>query len=136
MSGSFRFGPAARAGGVGLVVGLALATVLGSGRGMPRAQAQPPGAAQAAPGGPAQAGGTIAFTAANPGHTGQLLYLIDTRGQSFAVYSVNPNESRGAVKLEAVRKYRWDLEMAEYNNQAPEVATIEAMVREATPGRR
>lgn len=133
MSSNVRFGPTARAGGVGLVVGLALATALGSGATAPGLQAQTPPAAT----GPATAGGTIAFTASNPGHNGQLLYLVDTRGQSFAVYSVNPNESRGVVKLEAVRKYRWDLEMAEFNNQAPEVATIEAMVREATPaGRR
>ena len=39
----------------------------------------------------------------------------------------------GAVKLEAARQYRWDLKLAEFNNQALEVATIESMV--GTPRR-
>ncbi len=72
-------------------------------------------------------GGTIAFTTTSP-DASQHLYLIDTRTQSFAIYRVEPRDSKGAVKLEAARQYRYDLKLAEFNNQAPEVATIESMV--------
>ena len=33
------------------------------------------------------------------------------------------------MKLEAARHYRWDMKLAEYNNQQPEVAAVESMVR-------
>jgi hypothetical protein len=59
---------------------------------------------------------------------GQLLYIVDTRTQAFAIYRVDARDAKGAVKLEAARQYRWDLRLAEFNNQAPEVATIESMV--------
>jgi hypothetical protein len=71
--------------------------------------------------------GTIAFTTGSSDAT-QHLYIVDTRTQSFAVYRVEPRDPKGAVKLEAARQYRWDLKLAEFNNQAPEVATIESMV--------
>jgi hypothetical protein len=57
-----------------------------------------------------------------------LLYLIDTRNQSFAVYRVDPQDPKGTLKLEATRQYRWDLKLGEFNNQPPEVAAVEAMV--------
>jgi hypothetical protein len=76
--------------------------------------------------------GVIAFTAAGQG-TSQLLYLIDTRAQAFAVYRVDPQELKGTVKLEAARQYRWDLKLGEYNNAPPEVSAVEAMV--GTPRR-
>jgi hypothetical protein len=44
------------------------------------------------------------------------------------VYRVDSRDPKGAVKLEAARHYRWDMKLAEFNNQAPEVATIESMV--------
>jgi hypothetical protein len=84
-----------------------------------------------APGQGAESSGTIAFTSTTNGTT-QLLYLIDTKAQSFAVYRVdtspNPRGS-GSVKLEAARKYRWDLLLSEYNNLAPEVRAVESMVK-------
>jgi hypothetical protein len=63
-----------------------------------------------------------------------LLYLVDPQAQSFAVYRVDPGGQKGIVKLEAARHYRWDLKLAEYNNQPPEVGAIESMVRTTTPG--
>ena len=78
----------------------------------------------------AEANGTIAFTSPTGGSS-QLLYLIDTRSQSFAVYRVDPQAARGAgaVKLEAARQYRYDLKLSEYNNLPPEVSSVEAMIR-------
>jgi hypothetical protein len=105
----------------GFVVGAAVAWAMGGGQG-PVAKAQAPSMAEAA--------GTIAFTssAGVPGGA-QWLYLIDTRNQAFAVYRVDPQNPKGSVKLEAARHYRWDLRLAEYNNQPPEVAAVESMTR-------
>jgi hypothetical protein len=75
-----------------------------------------------------EASGTIAFT--SPSGSGQLLYLIDTRDKSFAIYRVDTQAGRsGSVKLEAARQYRYDLKLSEYNNLPPEVTSVEAMIR-------
>ena len=105
----------------GVVAGLALAFFAGGRGATVQAQAGVPGT---------EANGTIAFTT-SAGGTTQLLYLIDTRSQSFAVYRVDPQGSRGtgSVKLEAARQYRYDLKLSEYNNLKPEVSAVEAMVR-------
>lgn len=58
----------------------------------------------------------------------QQLYIINTGTQSFAIYSINPDGKAGVVKLEAARRYEFDMKLAEYNNQQPEVAAIEGMV--------
>jgi hypothetical protein len=128
MSSDSRWFASARLVGVGLLAGLAIAWSFGAGR-APSAHAQ----GQAAP--PAEAG-TIAFTAAGPNGAGQHLYVIDTKTQAFAVYRVDPHDPKGAVRLEAARQYRWDLKLAEFNNQEPQVATIEAMVAGSAPARR
>lgn len=72
--------------------------------------------------------GTLAFTSQTLG-TAQLLYLVDTRNHAFAVYRIDPTNPKGTVKLEAARSYQWDLKLAEYNNQPPEVAAIESTVQ-------
>lgn len=102
----------------GLLVGLGLARALGTGR-LPTARAALPM--------PMENSGTMALTAGEPG-AAQWLYLIDTRAQSFVVYRIDPRNANGAVKLEAARKYSWDLRLAEYNNAAPDVQTISSMV--------
>jgi hypothetical protein len=110
--------PAVRYGVPGLLAGLALAWLLGWGPALPlRAQAAAP----------AETSGTIAFTAAGPGAT-QLLFLIDTRSQAFAVYQIDPQDLKGTLKLEAARQYRWDLKLAQYNSQPPEPSAVAAMV--------
>ena len=61
-----------------------------------------------------------------------ILYLIDTKSQAFAIYRVEPSSNprgSGSVKLEAARKYRWDLMLSEYNNLPPEVRAVESMVK-------
>jgi hypothetical protein len=124
-----------RFGVPGVLVGLALGWSPGAGR-TPEAKAQST-LAQAEPARSprerpiAEANGTIAFTSNGPG-AGQLLYLIDTRSQTFAVYRVDPQNTKGIVKLEAARHYQWDLKLSEYNNLPPEVAAIESMVRTTT----
>ncbi|WP_165234320.1 hypothetical protein [Aquisphaera insulae] len=75
-----------------------------------------------------EANGTLAFVTSPPGSY-QLLYLVDTRSHALAVYRVDPGNSKGALKLEAARQYQWDLKLEHYNNQAPEPAAIESMVR-------
>ena len=108
-----------RPAGMGLLAGVLLMAFGLSGRPNPiQAQAAPAAAGN---------GGTIAFTTPGPG-TAQLLYLIDTRSQSVAIYRVDPNEVKGTLKLEAARQYGWDLKLGEFNNQPPEVAAVEAMV--------
>ena len=105
----------------GLVLGLAVAWWAGGRGASAQAQAGVPGA---------EANGTIAFTSSTGGSS-QLLYLIDTRSQSFAIYRVDTQAARGAgsVKLEAARQYRYDLKLSEYNNLPPEVTSVEAMIR-------
>ena len=102
----------------GLAIGMALFWVL-SGRNSPPALAQGLGSGEAS--------GTIAFTSGGAGSP-QLLYLVDTKSQALAVYRVDPQNAKGTLKLEAARQYRWDLKLAEYNNQAPDVSSIESMV--------
>ena len=125
----------ARYGLPGLVVGLAIASVGDGGRG-PAARAQPPQAAERARMTPAgEASGTLAFTS-SAGGTAQLLYLIDTKTRAFAIYRVDPSNPKGTVKLEAARQYAFDLRLAQYNNQPPEVTAIESMVRTQGPTNR
>jgi hypothetical protein len=75
--------------------------------------------------------GTLALIA-NPTGPIQWLYLIDTKQKSFAIYRVDPMNPKGSVKLEASRKYRWDLELDEYNNQGLEPSDVEARVKALT----
>lgn len=105
---------------LGVVVGLVVAWGVG-GRGS--------SAVAANPGTGVESAGTIAFTSGNPGQL-QQLYIINTRTQSFAIYSIDGTggNKAGVVKLEAARRYEFDLKLAEYNNQQPEVAAIEGMV--------
>ena len=122
-----RWGQMVRFGLPGVAVGLALAW-MGGGFG-PTARAQ--GTAAAA----GEGNGTFAFTSPTSSASGlpsQLLYLVDTKVQSFAVYRVDPGNPKGAVKLEATRQYKHDLKLSEYNNQAPEVSAIEQMVTSKT----
>jgi hypothetical protein len=115
---SARWTAAARYGVPGMLAGLVLSWMLGTGRVEPvRAQAGPV----------AEAGGTLAFTSPGGGTT-QLLYIVDTRTQALAVYRVDPQDHSGSLKLEAARQYRWDLKLGEFNNQPPEVAAVESMV--------
>lgn len=104
---------------LGLLLGFAAAWLVGiGGVGALRAEAAT---------NPVEASGTIVLTSPLS-ESSQLLYVVDTKSQSFAVYRVDPRDPKGAVKLEAARQYRWDMKLAEFNNQAPEVATIESMV--------
>ena len=84
-----------------------------------------------------EASGTLAFTS-SAGGTAQLLYLVDTKTRAFAIYRVDPSNpnQRGTVKLEAARQYAFDLRLAQYNNQPPEVTAIESMVRTQGPTNR
>jgi hypothetical protein len=135
----------ARFGLPGLALGVMLAWGTGF-RGEPAAAQTDPGRARSA--GPAgstrpqeaakpqpsrvvasgDAAGTLALIA-NPTGPIQWLYLIDTKKRAFAVYRVDLNNSKGAVKLEAARQYRWDLELDQYNNQGLEPSDVEARVK-------
>lgn len=112
----------------GLIVGVALAWWAGGSGRRVEAQGTPPTGLRADP------GGTIAFTS-SAGGSSQLLYLIDTKERSFAVYRVESQSARGtgSVKLEAARQYGPDLKLSEYNNQPPGVGDVEAMIRSIPP---
>jgi len=113
-----------RYGVPGLLLGLAVMGGFGNVRG-PLAQADNlPGAErprQTAAG--SEAPGMIAFSSPSVG-SAQLLYLIDTRSRAFAVYKVDPNNPKGAVRLEASRQYQWDMRLTEYNNDKPDVPSV------------
>ena len=53
-------------------------------------------------------------------------------GAVTAVYRVDPRNNAGAVKLEAARQYKWDLQLAEFNNAPPNVRTIQASTSGST----
>jgi hypothetical protein len=133
----------ARFGLPGLIVGVALAWVSGvrgpeaaaqtGGGGVPSAHpgaarpvegARPPAARTSALG---DSNGTLALITSTAGPT-QWLYLIDTKDRAFALYRIDPTNSKGVVKLEASRQYKWDLKLEHYNNQAPEPDAIKAIV--------
>jgi hypothetical protein len=110
--------PGARYGLIGLAMGVLLSWVAFGGRVAARAQAA---------GNATETPATTVLTSPAPGG-GQYLYLFDTKAQAFAIYRVDPQNPKGTVKLEAVRQYRWDLKLSEYNNLPPEVSAIESMV--------
>ena len=137
----------ARYGLPGLVLGIALAW--GTGMRGPEARAQTDrggsSSAQAGAGRPAEptraqgaranltaeSNGTLAMITGSSGAPGQTqwLYLIDTKNRSFALYRIDPANSKGIVKLEASRQYEWDLKLEHYNNQPPEPDAIKATVQ-------
>lgn len=95
---------------------------LGSGWSGTRILAQPNmNATRQAPGLQFQITGT-------PGQS-QWLTVVNPETQSLAVYRFEPDNPRGSLKLEAVRQIRWDLMLNEYQNQPPEVSSIESMTR-------
>ena len=85
-------------------------------------------AQQAIPASVGQAAGLTTTISGQPGQT-QWLTLVNPSSQSLAVYRFEPNNPRGALKLEAVRQFRWDLMLSEYQNLPPEVSTVESMTR-------
>ena len=78
-----------------------------------------------------EANGTLAMITGATGGPGQMqwLYLIDTKNRAFALYRIDPMNSKGIVKLEASRQYEWDLKLEHYNNQPPEPDAIKATVQ-------
>ncbi|WP_337174353.1 hypothetical protein [Paludisphaera sp.] len=136
---------AARYGLPGLILGAAVAWAGGARAPELSAQTageQPPAARLTPPRGdrPAGTGGAsdmIALLSANPQGTpgAQFLFLVDAKSQALAVYRFDPNAPKGSLKLEAARRYEWDLKLDQYNNQAPEPGAIEASLKAAQPGR-
>lgn len=120
-----------RYGVPGLLLGLAVMGGFGNVRG-PSALAEGlPGAerSRAAAAAGSDAPGTIAFTTMSNGGTSQLLYLIDTKAHAFAIYRIDPSNSKGAVQLAGSRQYQWDMKLSEYNNAQPDVASVESMIK-------
>jgi len=90
------------------------------------------------PQGGADGQGTIAFATSSTTNLGtsQLLYLVDTKARAFAVYRIDPANTKGAIKLEGCRQYQWDLQLSEYNNATPNVPAVESMIKTlGQPGR-
>ncbi len=132
------FSGVVRFGVPGVLLGLVLMGGLGGGRAPRTLLAENlPGAERGrmAPLATGDPTGTLAFTT-TLGATGQLLYIVDTKSRSFAIYRVDPTNPEGALKLEAARQYQWDLRLLEYNNQKPDVASVEASIKPlGHPGR-
>ena len=132
---------AARYGLPGLILGIGLAWVSGgrgpevaaqaqTGSSGPRASSS--GSTDTNRSGPQKpvAGGEVNGTLALITTSGpsQWLYLVDTKDRAFALYRIDPTNTKGVVKLEASRQYKWDLKLEHYNNQAPEPDAIKATV--------
>ncbi len=134
----------ARFGLPGLLLGIALAWVSGV-RG-------PEAAAQTGPGGLASANsgvgsvrgrqpsrrrrgrspgemsnGTLALITSGAGRPNGSISSTPRTAPSPSTASI-PTNSKGIVKLEASRQYKWDLKLEHYNNQAPEPDAIKATV--------
>jgi len=134
----------ARFGLPGLIVGVAVSWLAGA-RGPELAaqtagdvgRVEAPRGLPARPTAGGEAGGTMAFVTSPPGtQQGQWLFLVDTKAQAMAVYRVDPSNPKGMLKLEAARRYEWDLKLDQYNNQAPEPGAIEATVKASSPAGR
>jgi hypothetical protein len=54
------------------------------------------------------------------------VFVINTKEETICVYEYNSEENR--MKLVAVREYRHDRRLREYNNDAPSVATVQRTV--------
>ncbi len=136
-------GGAARYGLPGLLLGIGVAWVSGirgpevvaqTGSSGPAASGNPSARSSEANRAPAprptaggEANGTLALI--TTAGSAQWLYLIDTKDRAFALYRIDPMNSKGGiVKLEASRQYRWDLKLEHYNNLAPEPDAIKATV--------
>jgi hypothetical protein len=137
----------ARYGSAGVVLGVALCwgagmrgplaaaqTDRGGGSAAQTNPARSPESARAQPARQSTMGesnGTLAMITGASGGQGQTqwLYLIDTKSRSFALYRIDPMNSKGIVKLEASRQYEWDLKLEHYNNQPPEPDAIKATVQ-------
>ena len=130
---------AARYGLPGVILGIGLAWVSGArgpevaaqtGSGAPRAASSGSTEANRSGGQRPVAGGEVNGTLALITTSGpsQWLYLVDTKDHAFALYRIDPTNTKGVVKLEASRQYKWDLKLEHYNNQAPEPDAIKATV--------
>ena len=128
-SGWARFGLPGLALGIGHRVGDGFSRGAGRGAAGPSGSARPRRPGAGGHGRPevtkSQSARTVA--ANDPGGTLALIAQSHRRGpvalsrrykqKSFAIYRIDPTNPKGSVKLEASRKYRWDLELDEYNNQ-------------------
>lgn len=138
----FGSGLGARCGVFGLLAGAALGWFAGGAGVSPvsesraefqdapfaaRSAGRPPGVPAASASGSAD--GSLAFLSPHP-QGGDRLVLIDTNGKSLAVYRIDPAVgSQGVLKLEAVRKYAYDLSLTEFNNMEPKVSDIQRILQ-------
>jgi predicted membrane metal-binding protein len=84
--------------------------------------------AQQSPSLTAPTGGLQVVMSGDP-EKSQWVTIVNPSSQALAIYRFEPNNPRGALKLEAVRQFRWDLMLSEYQNQPPEVSSVESMLR-------
>ncbi len=139
---------AARYGLPGLILGAATAWLGGArapelsaqtGGEAPPVRATAPRTVGPGPAATSAAGGVIALLGSTSGPAGNqqtpLLFLVDPAAKALAVYKYDPNSPKGSLKLEAARRYEWDLKLEQYNNQAPEPGAIEASLNAARPER-
>ena len=61
------------------------------------------------------------------GGEGEAVVVMDGSRKVFAVY--HHDARKGKLRLAAVRRYAADLQLAEYNNDAPTVGEIERLTR-------
>ena len=106
-----------RAAVIGLLVGLAVLLVLGSG--FPEASAQRGASDRATP------SADVIALSFDTGDGRQQVTVIDPRSRVMAVYHVD--RASGALSLKSVRNVHWDLQIEDFNSTSPTPREIRAL---------
>ena len=76
---------------------------------------------------PDAAGNDTVMVAPLVGGDGIAVVVLDSTHRTFAVY--HHDARKGKLKLSAVRRYAGDMQLTEYNNEAPSVGEIERLTK-------
>jgi hypothetical protein len=78
--------------------------------------------------GPAGVGGDLIVVPMPSGEKGQVLSIVDPRGRMLCVYRIDP--LTGKIALKSARNLNWDLQMTNYNNEAPLPQEIQSLLEQ------
>jgi hypothetical protein len=74
------------------------------------------------------AGGDLIVVPLGTSEKGILLSVVDTRQRVMSVYRIEP--ASGKIALKSVRNLRWDLQMNDFNNDAPLPREIQSLIEQ------
>ena len=73
-----------------------------------------------------EAGGDLLVLPVTSSDKGQLLAVVEPRQHVMSVYRIDP--TTGKIALKSVRNLHWDLQMNDWNNEAPLPQEIQSML--------